>query len=121
MVRACGLGLLLLICLAACSWYRIEPPLTASGQVCAAQCNTVRGQCTSEAESIAKAAAGSCSDQQNRIDDHCNNYTSARDRDHCQAVNQASHGCSAPSANTGSCQSDWEQCVLGCGGRMISR
>jgi hypothetical protein len=111
----------MLIVAAGCSPYRVERPSSVAGQICAAQCDAVQQQCQQHARLEADSAASRCSSQHKRIDAHCNNYTRDEDRRHCQAVNQASHGCSVGAVNSSGCHSPWKQCVLDCGGRLITR
>ncbi|MFT3762741.1 MAG: hypothetical protein QM761_09080 [Pseudoxanthomonas sp.] len=120
MIRSCCLGLILGV-VTGCSAYTIERPQTEAGRICAERCDAVQNLCYSQAESEAASAARHCSSQQARVDEHCDPYTRAEDRSHCQAVNQRPLSCSTPAADTGPCRTAWRQCVLECGGRLIER
>lgn len=82
-------------------------PSSQAGETCAARCNAIRKQCRQH-------PTGTCSAAQNRIDEHCDNYTLAKDRDRCQAVNRSAHGCSSALSDATSCEQRWGQCLSNC-------
>ncbi len=102
----------------ACSDYRIVRPTTEAGKQCAAQCDKKRAICDSIAETEAAGEVSGCEAGNARAEEICSRHE-GEVHDRCMAAE--SSVCTGPAPKYGPCTSEWELCVLSCGGRMVDR
>lgn len=101
----------------ACADYRIARPTTEAGRLCAAACDKARAMCDRDAEAEASLAASGCDSENKSSPVQPCTPQDGKDTAHCLT---APHPpiCVSPAPMYGPCTSEWEQCVLSCGGRM---
>lgn len=104
----------------ACTDYQIAKPTTEGGRLCAAACDNSRAACDRIAETEASLEATGCDSGRQTTEQICSSEadTSGNAVEHCIAVPSAI--CVNPAPNYIPCTSDWELCVLSCGGRMTN-
>jgi hypothetical protein len=102
--------------LVACADYRIVKPTTEAGRLCAAQCDRTRAICDRSAEAEV-AVAPSCDADNARATEVCSLHE-GEVHDRCMAA-QPTSACVTPAPNYRPCTSEWELCVLSCGGRIV--
>jgi hypothetical protein len=101
--------------LLACTDYRIVRPTTEAGSLCAAKCDRTRAICDRSAEAEAASEAFGCEGNA-RAEEICSRHE-GEVHDRCMAAE--SSVCVNPAPEYGPCTSEWEMCVLSCGGRMV--
>ena len=105
--------------LLACTDYRIVQPTTETGRLCAARCDRTRAICDRDAEADVAGAAHDCEADHARATEICSRHE-GEVHDRCMAAQPISV-CADPAPNYGPCTSEWEVCVLSCGGRMVDK
>ena len=105
--------------LSACADYRIARPTTERGRSCAAACDSSRAMCDREAQTEASLKTDGCDSGKQSPEQACSRQAGSTD-DRCIAAQMPqTQSCHNFAPNYGPCTSDWELCVLSCGGRMI--
>jgi len=101
----------------ACADHQIARPTTEGGRLCAAACDESRALCDRMAETEASLEASGCDSGKQSAEQACS-PPADNVVDRCMAA-QFPQICTGPAPKYGPCKSDWERCVLSCGGRMI--
>lgn len=102
-----------------CSEYQIARPTTKEGIACASACDQSRAKCEHIAEAEASLETSWCDSVNEAGAAPTCTPTGSDSVGHCPVVPSAPV-CVSPSPKVGSCISDWELCVLSCGGRMTN-
>ncbi|KAF0811700.1 hypothetical protein IGB42_03858 [Andreprevotia sp. IGB-42] len=110
------LALLLTSLLGACVSYEYLPPATDQGKTCVAVCTGVREQCYGTEEQKARQEQDRCEIRETSKQTQCL-LLAKTDAD--KATCLKNKGSCYYSANTYRCDSQYDQCFVQCGGRII--